>query len=578
MRASCIAALALVCCAVSACRDVAAPKRPRHDAADMEISVSLANAPNITQVRLRVTAADLPDTVRVSLSIESGVASGSVVVPAGMQRTFTLQAFDGADILRYQGSATIDVIPGSNPPLTIVMRPFVPGTVPITGTVGTYAVVVTPSEATLAPGARLRLTAILADPHGDVVKNAVPTWESLDATVATVDAAGEVTALVAGRAGITVSYAGAADTTMITVSGAASFGGDTLFIDTFESGSLTDVARWERVTGTGSGLIDASADGITPLRGSRVLKFTSGGGTATHFVTTGSTSPYDRLKLSYRMYRTPSFQMTGSVLRTGGIRGSVTRQGSFGIVDGAPGSCPDDPNNVNHQEFMLAFASMDLPAGLLRTYTSWLGQQKWTRNPPTCGSVSAGPSENIPPATYYDPDFAPAPGVWHHFEIEVKLNDVGTDNGWAKTWVDGVLKVEHRGVRYRTTPDMKLWAATFEAWPMSTGAWYVDDVVITGSSMTSNPGTTVASVTVSPTTVNLPVGTTASLTATPLDAAGSPLAGRAITWTTSAPGVATVSSSGEVRGIAGGTATITATSEGKSGSATVTVAVGSTGR
>ena len=58
MRASCIAALALVC-AVSACRDVAAPKRPRYDAADMEISVSLANAPNITQVRMRVTAQPL---------------------------------------------------------------------------------------------------------------------------------------------------------------------------------------------------------------------------------------------------------------------------------------------------------------------------------------------------------------------------------------------------------------------------------------------------------------------------------------------------------------------------------------
>src|SRR5687768_8976445 len=118
MRASCMAVLALVS-ALSACRDVAAPRKARLDVADMAISVSLINAPNITQVRLRVTAPDLSDTVRLALVIQDGIASGSAVVPAGPQRTFMLQAFDGAEVLRYQGSSTIDVIPGANPPLTI---------------------------------------------------------------------------------------------------------------------------------------------------------------------------------------------------------------------------------------------------------------------------------------------------------------------------------------------------------------------------------------------------------------------------------------------------------------------------
>src|SRR5207302_4426572 len=45
----------------------------------------------------------------------------------------------------------------------------------------------------------------------------------------------------------------------------------------------------------------------------------------------------------------------------------------------------------------------------------------------------------------------------------------------------------------------------------------------------------------------------------------------AIAWATSAAGVATVSASGLVTGPAAGTATITATTEGKSGTATVTV-------
>jgi trimeric autotransporter adhesin len=59
--------------------------------------------------------------------------------------------------------------------------------------------------------------------------------------------------------------------------------------------------------------------------------------------------------------------------------------------------------------------------------------------------------------------------------------------------------------------------------------------------------------------------------ATAFDASGSALAGRTITWSSSNIAVAIVSSTGVVSGVASGTATIVATSEGKSGSADVTV-------
>src|SRR6185295_17259301 len=52
---------------------------------------------------------------------------------------------------------------------------------------------------------------------------------------------------------------------------------------------------------------------------------------------------------------------------------------------------------------------------------------------------------------------------------------------------------------------------------------------------------------------------------------GNVLGGRTVTWSSGAAGVATVSSQGLVTGVAGGSAQITATSEGKSGSATITV-------
>ena len=81
----------------------------------------------------------------------------------------------------------------------------------------------------------------------------------------------------------------------------------------------------------------------------------------------------------------------------------------------------------------------------------------------------------------------------------------------------------------------------------------------------------VATVTVTPGTASIPVGQTGQLTATPKDASGAALTGRVVTWASSNTAVATVSGSGLVTGVAVGSTTITATSEGQSGTAAITV-------
>src|SRR5213083_1386954 len=81
----------------------------------------------------------------------------------------------------------------------------------------------------------------------------------------------------------------------------------------------------------------------------------------------------------------------------------------------------------------------------------------------------------------------------------------------------------------------------------------------------------VAAVAVSPAAPTVQVGQTAQLTATPQDASGNPLTGRVITWQSSNGAVASVNSSGLVTAVAVGSATITATSEGQSGTAAITV-------
>jgi uncharacterized protein YjdB len=81
----------------------------------------------------------------------------------------------------------------------------------------------------------------------------------------------------------------------------------------------------------------------------------------------------------------------------------------------------------------------------------------------------------------------------------------------------------------------------------------------------------VASVRVSPTSAAIKVGETVHLVAEPLDASGTALQGRTVTWSSDNEGVATVDNTGVVTGVSSGAATITATSEGKSGTSGIAV-------
>jgi len=81
----------------------------------------------------------------------------------------------------------------------------------------------------------------------------------------------------------------------------------------------------------------------------------------------------------------------------------------------------------------------------------------------------------------------------------------------------------------------------------------------------------VKSVDVSPASATLSIGETKTLAATPKDAAGAAISGRTVTWTSSAASTVKVAANGVVTGVSAGTATITATSDGVSGTAAITV-------
>jgi hypothetical protein len=82
----------------------------------------------------------------------------------------------------------------------------------------------------------------------------------------------------------------------------------------------------------------------------------------------------------------------------------------------------------------------------------------------------------------------------------------------------------------------------------------------------------VASIDVTPDPGTMRVGETQQLRAIPRDGAGASLAGRPVQWSSSQPGVASVTSGGLVTAVGPGRATIAASTEGQRGEVEVTVA------
>ncbi len=83
--------------------------------------------------------------------------------------------------------------------------------------------------------------------------------------------------------------------------------------------------------------------------------------------------------------------------------------------------------------------------------------------------------------------------------------------------------------------------------------------------------TVAARIDLTPSAATLEVGGTSQLSATAFDAAGAPLQRKTMAWGSSAPAIAAVTDVGAVTAVAPGVATITASADGRTGSAAVTV-------
>ena len=419
------------------------------------------------------------------------------------------------------------------------------------------SVAVSPTAATISVGQTTQLGATTRDASSRTLSGRLVGWTSASAAVATVSSSGLVTAVAPGTATITASSEG-------------------------KSGSATITVQPKPV---GAVIVSPNQAGVTV--GQSIQLSTQ--------VTDGSGNVLTGRPISFSSSDPALATVSNSGLVSGVAAGTVTITATS---EGKSGTATVLVSDIPVATVTVAPDPSDLVVGataqLVATTTSATGATlsgravAWTSGAPGIASVSStglvtalGPGSavifatsegkvgtatvnvrRIPVASVVvTPDAVTLPsGSAAQISVEVRdaNGTVVTDRavGWSST-DEAVAVVSSTGRVVALTVGQALIIATSEG--------IADTTTVT---VTPVP---VASVTVTPANPTLSLLQQVQLSATTFDGGGNVLTGRGVSWTTSDPLVATVSTTGEVTALLPGTATITATSEGVSGTAIVTV-------
>jgi len=421
------------------------------------------------------------------------------------------------------------------------------------------SVVVSPASANMSVGGTTQLSATPKDAAGNVLAGRLVTWTSSSSAIATVSAGGLVSGAAVGSATITATSEGQSASATITVANlpVASVLVSPTAPNAYVGGSVQLTATPKDANGN-------------PLSGRAVSWTTSNSAVAT---------------------------VSAGGLVTGLVVGSATITATS---EGQSGTAAVTVSTVPVASVVVSPASANMSVGgttqLSATPKDAAGNVlagrlvTWTSSSSAIATVSAGglvsgaavgsatitatsegqsASATITVATVPVAAVAMSPAtaavlVGATVQFTATLLDAAGNvlSGRSVTWAStgpAVATVSSTGLVTGVAPGAVTITATSEG---QTGS----------AAVIVNP-VPVASVSVSPVSAGIEVGQPVQFTATPLDANGTPLSGRSITWASSAPAVAAVSTGGLVTGVAAGTATITATSEGQGGSAAITVTV-----
>ncbi|MFL5606534.1 MAG: beta strand repeat-containing protein, partial [Gemmatimonadaceae bacterium] len=454
---------------------------------------------------------------------------------------------------------------------TGVLTAVAPGSATITATAegksGTSTVNVTvvpvgsiaiqPTTASLTVGQPKQLTPVVTDANGLVVTDRVVTWTSSSTAVATVSGSGVVTAVAPGTATITATSETKSASATITVtpapvgtvavqpvSSALAVGQSTTLAATVTDANGT-VLTGRLVTWSSSNpsvaTVNATTGVVTGVSvGSATITATSEGKTGTAAVTVTAVPV-----ASVTVNPTTENLFVGQTA----VLSATVKDANGAVVAVQPTWTSSNPlvAAVSSTGLLTAVApgsatitaSAGGKSGAASVVVTLVPVVSVAVEPPSA-SVIAGQTTTLV-ATVRDANGA-----------------VVTDR--PVTWTSSnttVATVSATGVVTAVTPGGATITATSES--------------KSGSATVTVTPVPVSSVTVAPATKSLVVGTTATLTATVKDANGTIVTDRPVTWSSSSPAVAAVSPAGKVTALSVGSATIAATSEGKTGTAAVTV-------
>lgn len=216
---------------------------------------------------------------------------------------------------------------------------------------------------------------------------------------------------------------------------ASGAGADTVFAEDFESGAL---AAWQDgVDPSRHRIVTDSSRAQSGRRFLQVIYQAGGdGGWLTHFLPPG----YDSLYVSYYV-RLPADWEGGTKLVA--LYGSRTDDQWSAM--GKAGICPTGSDFFA----TMLIAEISGSPGPTRFYSYYPAMAREPDGVTCWGRFGDGTEQYTQPLTL-------TPGVWHHLEFWVKLNEPGHENAAQRFWIDGALRGSWAGFSFRTTRNLRL--------------------------------------------------------------------------------------------------------------------------
>jgi len=421
----------------------------------------------------------------------------------------------------------------------------------------------------LVAGQKARATATPKDANGSALSGRTVTWFSSSTAIASVTEAGEVSAIAAGTTVLSAVSDGVAGTAsmavmpppptpiaslVVAISPAAVVTGQTAHATVTLKDSIGNVLTGRAVTwessNSGIATINSSGDLNAVSSGDAMIKATSEGKSAASAFSVSAPAPIPVATVSVSP-PTASLQVGASVQLS-----ASTLDANNNVLTGRVVAWTSDSPGV--ATVSSAGRVTAVAAGTTTVTASSEGHTGTS-------AITVSAPAPVPVASVSVTPVAPSLLTGATVQLSASTRDAAGNvlTGRVVTWASSAPGIATVSTAGRVT-GVAAGSATITA--SSEGQNGTTTVTVTAPAPVP-----VSSVAVTPATPSVQVGATVQLSASTRDASGNVLSGRAISWSSSAPNISTVSSSGLVTAIAAGTATVTATSEGKNGTSTVTV-------